>query len=151
MPSFATSLSDEQIAAVANYVRTAWGNKANADVAPKDVAAARAIADVPPAATKAADNFGCPRIGATALADPGNGLLDIYTDATPQTLPNRTRALITALRASNASISDSDLTNYLVAAYCPVVANQPGLTEAAKQKALSDFLAGAQPLIQAKS
>jgi mono/diheme cytochrome c family protein len=151
MPSFATSLSDEQIAAVANYVRTAWGNKANADVAPKDVAAARAIADVPPAATKAADNFGCPRIGATALADPGNGLLDIYTDATPQTLPNRTRALITALRASNASISNSDLTNYLVAAYCPVVANQPGLTEAAKQKALSDFLAGAQPLIQAKS
>jgi mono/diheme cytochrome c family protein len=40
MPSFAWKLSDAQVAAVASYVRNAWGNHASA-VSPADVSSAR--------------------------------------------------------------------------------------------------------------
>jgi mono/diheme cytochrome c family protein len=153
MPSFATSLSDQQIADVANYVRTTWGNNATADAMPADVMKLRGVAVVPPMASRAADEFGCPHVsqsgGAAALTDPGNGLMAMYTDATPETMPNRTRALVAALRAADSTISDADLTNDLVAAYCPVVANAPGLSHDEKQAALQDFVDGAQPLIDA--
>jgi mono/diheme cytochrome c family protein len=153
MPSFATRLSDQQIADIANYVRTAWGNNATADATPADVMALRAVAVVPPMADKAADLFGCPRVspsgGMDALADPGNGLMDMYTDATPETLPNRTRVLIAALRQADSTITAPELTNDLVAAYCPVIANQPGLSHDEKIAALQDFVMGAQPLINA--
>jgi hypothetical protein len=75
--------------------------------------------------------------------------MDMYTDATPETLPNRTRVLITALRAADSTITKPELTNDLVAAYCPVIANQPGLSHDEKTAALQDFLMGAQPLINA--
>jgi mono/diheme cytochrome c family protein len=153
MPSFAASLSDVQIAAVANYVRTTWGNNATADATPQDVMALRGVAVVPPMANEAADAFGCPHVsgagGATSVADPGSGLMTIYAGATPETLPNRTRALIAGIRASNSSISNADLTNTLVAAYCPVVANEAGLSKADKQAAIASFIAGAEPLVDA--
>jgi len=41
MPGFATTLSDEQVAAIANYVRTAWGNKGAADATASEVASER--------------------------------------------------------------------------------------------------------------
>ncbi|MBU6426213.1 MAG: cytochrome C, partial [Rhodospirillales bacterium] len=82
-------------------------------------------------------------------ADPGNGLLNIYEGATPATMANRTRELITAVKAGNNTISQADLTNTLVAAYCPVLAQQPGMSLAAKRDALKDFIAAAQPLIAA--
>ncbi len=151
MPAFATSLSDEQIAAVTNYVRTNLGNNATADATPHDVMALRAVAVVPAMANMAADQFGCPHVspagGATTIADPGSNLLDSYAGTTPATMPNRTRMLIANIRAGNSTISTTDLTNDLIAAYCPVAANQPGLSDAAKHAALLNFLAGAQPLI----
>jgi mono/diheme cytochrome c family protein len=153
MPSFAAGLSDAEIAALTNYVRTSWGNNATANTTPADVMGARSVAIVPPMANGMSDAFGCPHVspagGNAALADPGNGLMDMMTGATPETLPNRTRALVAALRASNSSISNTDLTNYLVAAYCPVIANRSGLSKAQMQTALQDFIAGAQPIINA--
>jgi mono/diheme cytochrome c family protein len=151
MPSFAAGLSDAEIAAVANYVRTSWGNNATANATPSEVMAARALAVVPPMANAASDQFGCPHIsgagGADSLADPGNGMLGMMTGATPDTLPNRTRELVTALKASDSTLTPAAITNYLVAAYCPVVANQPGLSNPEKQAALQNFIAGAQPII----
>jgi mono/diheme cytochrome c family protein len=32
MPSFAPRLNDEEIAEIANYIRTSWGNSASANV-----------------------------------------------------------------------------------------------------------------------
>jgi mono/diheme cytochrome c family protein len=153
MPSFATQLSDREIADVSNYVRTAWNNKGVADTTPAMVRELRGVAVVPPDADMAADTLGCPRITASggngSVADPGNGLLGIYEGATAATIPNRTRTLISAVRANNSSISDADLTNTLVAAYCPVVAHEPGLSLAAKRAALKDFMAGTAPLVAA--
>ncbi|HTQ70756.1 MAG TPA: cytochrome c [Acidocella sp.] len=153
MPAFGAKLSDQEIADITNYVRTAWGNTASADATPAQVMALRGLGDLPPIAGQAADELGCPRIspsgGPTTVADPGNGLLNIYQGANAATLPNRTRELITAMRANNNAISDADLTNTLVAAYCPVLAQTPGLSLSDKQSALKDFIAGAQPLISA--
>jgi mono/diheme cytochrome c family protein len=42
MPSFAAKLSDQQIADIANYVRTRWGNDAPPNVTPQMVSKARA-------------------------------------------------------------------------------------------------------------
>ncbi len=153
MPSFAAGLSDAEIAGVANYVRATWGGNGMANASPRDVAAARALSVVPPMADAMSDAFGCPQVSATggsaALTDPGSGLLDIYTGATPETLPNRTRMLVTALRSNDSSISGAVLTDDLVAAYCPVVANTPGLSNAARMKVLRDFIASVQPLVMA--
>ncbi len=153
MPSFAAGLSDAEIADVANYVRADFGNNGTADARPGDVAAARGVALVPPLADADSDAFGCPHVsqsgGNAALTDPGSGLLDIYTGATPETLPNRTRALIAALRSNNSSIGTDELTDDLVAAYCPVVANTPGLSHEAMTKALTNFIASVQPLVNA--
>jgi mono/diheme cytochrome c family protein len=153
MPSFATSMSDEQIAAVANYVRTAWGNNAVADASPHDVMELRNVAVVPPMGDMVSDEFGCPHVSnagsISSIADPGNGLLGIYTDVTPETMPNRTRALIAQIRTGNPTISTADLTNDLVAAYCPVVAHANGMSDSDKQAAMQAFEAGAQTLVGA--
>jgi mono/diheme cytochrome c family protein len=53
MPSFAASLSNAEIVAVANYVRVQWGNTATANATVQDVIRARAIAAVPAAAGNA--------------------------------------------------------------------------------------------------
>jgi mono/diheme cytochrome c family protein len=42
MPSFAAMLSDQQMADIANYIRTSWGNGAAANVTPQTVGALRA-------------------------------------------------------------------------------------------------------------
>ncbi len=151
MPSFAASLTDAQIAGVANYVRTNWGNDATADATPHEVKARRSMGLLPEMADAASDSFGCPRVsaagGAGTVADPGSNLLEIYNGATPGTLPNRTRALIAGVRAANSGISDADLTDTLVAAYCPVVANDANLSQSAKRAALRDFITGVQPLV----
>jgi len=42
MPSFATQLTDQQVAEIANYVRTSWGNKAAPNATPEMVAKMRA-------------------------------------------------------------------------------------------------------------
>jgi mono/diheme cytochrome c family protein len=151
MPAFATAMSDQQIAGVTNYVRTAFGNHATPDATPNDVMRLRAVAIVPAMADMQSDRFGCPHAtaagGATDVTDPGQGMLNIYDGATPETLPNRTRSLITAIRAANSSISPADLTNELVAAYCPVIANTPGLSTTAKRTALTAFITAAAPLV----
>ncbi len=153
MPSFAAGLSDAEIADVTNYVRTQWGNNGTANATAADVMTARAVAVVPPMADAASDAFGCPKVSAAggnnSLANPGGGLMDMFTDATPDTLPNRTRAFVAALKASDPNVSNTTITNYLVAAYCPVVANQTGLSHAQMTEALQAFVAGAQTVINA--
>jgi mono/diheme cytochrome c family protein len=67
MPSFANALSNQQIADVANYVRTAWGNGGIANVTPNDVAAWRQFASAPSAELDRA--MTCPNVPAAWLDD----------------------------------------------------------------------------------
>jgi mono/diheme cytochrome c family protein len=122
MPSFAGRLSDRDIADLANYVRTSWGNKAAPNASAKMVAAWRETVPVPEYGTQAASAFDCGQVGGapgTASPDPkavaaisamlagGNrdvpAMVDSYEDADPSADPN-------------------EVVNALVTAYCPVVA-----------------------------
>lgn len=149
MPVFGARLNDQQIADITNYIRTAWGNKGTANATAEDVKALRAKTHLQGAGSLQADNLGCPVITPSSVTDPGNGWLNIYQGVTPATLSNRTNALIGAVRGANSSISPADLTNTLVAAYCPALAREHGLSLAQKQAALKDFIASVQPLVAA--
>jgi mono/diheme cytochrome c family protein len=98
MASFAQSLNDEQIADIANYVRTAWGNAAAPNATPWMVASWRKYAEAPQTGSRA---LLCPDLQAAAMkpalaagssllrqaaADPGkmNELVHNYQAALPQ-------------------------------------------------------------------
>jgi mono/diheme cytochrome c family protein len=74
MPSFAGRLSDDEIADLANYVRTSWGNQADPNASAGMVAAWRSTVPVPDFATQAAVAFDCPRVGHRRTAADGSGL-----------------------------------------------------------------------------
>src|SRR5262245_36553271 len=63
MPSFAGSLSDQDVADLANYVRTSFGNKAPANATPSMVATWRSTLSLPVYASAAARGFNCPDVG----------------------------------------------------------------------------------------
>lgn len=138
MPSFAGRLSDGQVADIANYVRTSWGNTGSANATPAMVAAWRSAASVPDYGTQSAVSFDCPKVGGAPGAtgpDPGTiasltsvasggsraigEMVDIYRNADPD--------------ASPATIVDG-----LVAAYCPFLA-QGGDPDYLRYQKLREF------------
>ena len=54
-------------------------------------------------------------------------------------IANRTGVLLQDMRRANPGISDAMLTDSLLAAYCPAIANDPTLDAAAKQQRLDQF------------
>jgi mono/diheme cytochrome c family protein len=64
MPSFRDALSDADIAALANYVRTSWGNSAPANATPAFVAGLRNVTAADPAAIAGAL---CPAVATDAV------------------------------------------------------------------------------------
>ena len=155
MPAFGSMLNDAQIAAIANYVRTAWGNKGvtDADAAkvlairastpPHDIALADAdYLDLPPIASAAARKMHCPLL-TKDLVSPGHGTMEIMQGVRPATLGNRTRLLVAAIRKAYPDITQKRMAEFLTAAYCPVVAQEHGLSLGEKKKAIQRFLSEA--------
>lgn len=149
MPSFAASLGDQTIADLANYVRTAWQNKAAPNATAALVAKLRSEVVTSPAGSEAARAFDCPRVSTTgaanAVADPG--FLGIMSSITDDNIDNRTQELFRQLKTSQPGISDTDLVNTMLAAYCPVVAKATGLSNTAKRARLARFSASVETLI----
>jgi mono/diheme cytochrome c family protein len=156
MPAFGSILSDHQIAAVTNYVRTAWGNQGVPDATAAQVFGFRKSApphkialadadylDLPPIASADARKLGCPLLSDT-LIGPGEGEMQIMQGATPDTLANRTRMLMAAVKKSNPDVTHDQMSQYLMTAYCPVVATEPGMSMAEKKAALQRFMDQAQ-------
>jgi mono/diheme cytochrome c family protein len=122
MPSFAGRLSDAEIADLANYVRTSWGNQADPNASATIVAAWRTTVPVPDFGTQSAVAFDCPRVGGA----PGVG--------GPQ--PTAVASLSAMLQGGNRNVPElaaayermatgatpADTVNAMVSAYCPVVA-----------------------------
>jgi mono/diheme cytochrome c family protein len=156
MPAFGSSLSDQQIAAVTNYVRTAWGNQGVPDATaaltyrfrkaapPHEIALADAdYLDLPPIASAAARKLGCPLL-TDKLVAPDDATMQIMAGATPDTLANRTRMLMAAVKKANPAVTADQMSQYLLTAYCPVVATEPGLSLDEKKAALKRFMDQAQ-------
>jgi mono/diheme cytochrome c family protein len=144
MPSFAGALSNGEMAAIANYVRTAWGNAAPADATPALVGSLRSIAgpDVTGAGgTNAARARNCPKVGPSliggtlATADEA----DLLASATDGDLMNRMTSVIQQLRTDNPDAGVTELANAMFAAYCPAVANNPRLSASERSATLAQF------------
>jgi mono/diheme cytochrome c family protein len=144
MPSFAGALNNGEMADIANYARTSWGNNASANATPAVVAGLRALAtpDVTGAAgTNAARGFDCPKVGASMIAgtmatpDEAN-LLAAGTDGD---MLNRVTSVIQQLQTNNPDASVTDISNAMYAAYCPTVANMPSLSREQKRAQMVAF------------
>ena len=144
MPSFAGALSNGEMAAIANYARTAWGNTASANATPALVASLRSIAGVDvtgAAGTNAARARSCPKVGPSLIA----GTLataddaDLLASATDGDLMNRVTSVIQQVRTDNPDAGATEIANTMVAAYCPAVANNPQLNGSERSAYLAQF------------
>jgi mono/diheme cytochrome c family protein len=138
MPSFAGSLGDQAVADLANYVRTSFGNGAPPNATPSMVASWRSTLSLPIYASASARTFDCPNVGqgGSASFDPS------VIAALGRELGQRSVAyarLVATYQAQNPNAGLTDIVNNLVAAYCPVVAANASLSNAAKDHALSRF------------
>jgi mono/diheme cytochrome c family protein len=144
MPSFAGALTNQDMADIANYARTAWGNRGSANATAALVAGLRSIAgpDVTGAAgTNAARAFGCPKVGSSMIAgtmatpDQANML----ASGTDGDMLNRITGVIQQLRTDNPDAGVTAISNAMLAAYCPAVANNPRLSASQKTDRLLQF------------
>ena len=144
MPSFAGALSNSEMADIANYARTSWGNAGSANATPALVASLRAIAGpavTGSAGTNAARAQNCPKVGPSliggtmATADEA----DLLASATDGDLMNRMTSVIQQLRTDNPDAGVTGIVNAMVAAYCPAVANNPQLSAGQKADHMAQF------------
>ena len=141
MPRFGGALSDQQLADLANYIRTAWGNDAPANVTWSFVRDLRGTAPVGLGGSIAARTFGCPKIGEGtipgALATEGDVTMLATSDGS--NLQNGITGVIARVRRDNPDAASSDVVTALNAAYCPVVATRADLSREQKQATLIAF------------
>lgn len=134
MPAVGMGFSDGDVAAVVNFVRTSWGNKAPANAEAGTVAGLR-----PKTKTLLAGNLpnGCPTVPNpklaavvdTASVQFKNGDLANVLPLIDSILPN----------ARKSGASDDDIVNALTVAYCPVVTADTAATPAARAAQLGNF------------
>lgn len=122
MPSFAGRLSDQDVADLANYLRTSWGNQAAPNASAGMVATWRSTVQVPDYGTQAAVGFDCPTVGGA----PGAAGPDAQAVASLSAMmQGGNRDLPELVQAYESAASDSDLSDVveaMAAAYCPIVA-----------------------------
>jgi hypothetical protein len=89
----------------------------------------------------AAENLECPEIGSGALSDLIGDVTGaaLITTANRVDISNEINELINRLQTNNPNISSSDVQDILIAAYCRVVANAPGLTAPEKWHRMRQF------------
>lgn len=117
-------------------------SRPRAAATPALVASIRNAATVSPAGTEAARAL-CPAgnaftgaVGPTGLPA---GAAALMQGSDSYDLLNRTDLVLRTLRRDNPTASGADLTDALIGAYCPAVANDPGLSASDKQQRLSLF------------
>lgn len=135
MPAFDEALSDQDVADLANYVRTSWGNQAPANATPDMVRGFRAsVAVAGSAGDQAARSFSCPEVGGA----PGATDIDAATQADiVSMLSGQVIDVPTVVAAYQQASGDTDIAdavNALVAAYCPIVAGDGGSDGEKSQK-----------------
>jgi mono/diheme cytochrome c family protein len=146
MPALGSGMTDDQIAAVANYVRTAWGNGAPATAAAGTVARLRGETH-----TLMAVNGlnGCPPLDKSdiqkALAAPDSPIQSTLKGITDANLLESVDAIVPKVKAAAPHAKTADLVDGLTAAYCPILLNNQAMTEpqrAARLGAFAEILYG---------
>jgi mono/diheme cytochrome c family protein len=140
MPALGAGMTDAQIAAVANYVRTAWGNGAPPTAEPGMVARLRGETHTLMAVN---GTQGCPGVKdpdlAKAVSGPQNPITAQLQGITDANLLQSVDAIIPKLKAAAPHAPTQDLVNGLTAAYCPILLADTGLTEPQRAARLGSF------------
>jgi mono/diheme cytochrome c family protein len=121
MPSFAGALSDQEIADIANYVRTSWGNRATPDTTANLVAAWRKPLTPPHHATDPDQGFVCP------TTEPGGDKeldLNLIKDLRAEMRDHGVDypRLVDMYENQRPKAGMAKTVDALVAAYCPIIA-----------------------------
>jgi mono/diheme cytochrome c family protein len=141
MPALGTGMTDAQIAAVANYVRTAWGNGAPANAAAGMVGKLRGETH-----TLMAVNGlkGCPTdltlpVIQQAVSAPDSPIAAKLKALTDANLLQTADAIIPQLRAAAPHAAQADLVNGMLASYCPILLSDSSLNDAQRAARLGAF------------
>jgi mono/diheme cytochrome c family protein len=134
MPAVGMGMSDDDIAAVVNYVRTSWGNKAPANAESGTVADLRSKTQ-----TLLAGNLpdGCPSINNPDLSKLVDAVGDKLKGIDLTNMLSRIDSMLPSLKNSGAS--DDDIVNALTAAYCSLVMADAAILPPARASLLGNF------------
>ena len=138
MPGFGTVMTDQQVADVANYVRSAWVNKAPETTGPGDVSKVAKETSSVVAGTQACPPQGSSPLDA-AIADPAGGVPDLLKGVTEETLLQSANKIIAVLRAKVPDAPQADIVNELTDAYCPVATADTSLSVVGRWNRLNHF------------
>jgi len=141
MPNMAGLLDDQAVADITNFLRARWGSDAPLNASAAEAAAVRAGAPVGAGGSETARRLGCPPTGASDIAGALASDADIDLLAAPQPEdPQRgVRLLLARLHSRDPSLPRAELITRLAAAYCPVLAGRPDLSQAQKLTLLRSF------------
>jgi hypothetical protein len=138
MPAVGNGMTDQEIADVANYVRSAWGNDAPATVGPGEVATLRGQTKTYLSGTLPG---GCPTVVepdmAKLVADPS--VQSLLTGTNDDNLIQTADQLIAKVKASDPHAKSADIVNSLTIAYCPIIQGNTKLNEAQRLALLNSF------------
>jgi mono/diheme cytochrome c family protein len=133
MSSFASTLNDDQIAELANYVRTAWGNNAPPNAAPWSVGNWRKNAEPNTGNTAA---MLCPDLAQGVIAP----ALTATSAALKRAANDRKQmsSLVANYKASRPASSKAEVIEALSTAYCRLVTTDP-ISKARMSAQIADF------------
>ncbi len=139
MPSFAGTLTDQQIADVVNYVRNSWGNYAPANATPDLVASIRQKMNLPGADGSAPSTaFTCPDNTNLQISP---ATLNLIRYSTPDEIGARLGIVLAQLKRQHPDMGRAELVDNVSAAYCPVLQADTGLTDQDRSQMMASFLA----------
>jgi mono/diheme cytochrome c family protein len=123
MPGFAKTLTSGQIAAIANYVRTSWGNAAPATATQSQVDMLAKTTASMLAGTAGCDPVKPPAV-ASALDAPD--VTSLLANINSGNMLEQIDAALPKLRAAAPNITQTQIVNGMIAAYCPLARPDPG-------------------------
>lgn len=135
MVAVGQDMSDEDVAAAVNYVRSAWGNSAPENAGPGMVATLRKET----ISTLAGNARACPPIDNPSVAKAVSGVQDQLRGIDPSNAWQSVDTILTKLKASNPGATGDDLVNGLTAAYCPIVQADASMPQDRKAVAIGNF------------
>ena len=138
MPGFATVLTPGQIADVANYVRTSWGNGAPATASADMVATLQPRTDTMMAATHWCENPGGTKVG-EAVKNPASGVAEVLQQMNDSTLLPDVKKVVGDVQRAVPGAKNDDVVNQLTAAYCPIVFNDKAVAPGQRAPKLDQF------------
>ena len=132
MPAMGTGMTDQQVADAANYVRTAWTNKA------PETASAGGVGDLRKTTKTMLAGDDC-AVPDARFADPKSGLTPLLTAITANEMLKQIGPVVAKAKAAAPGAGRADIVNNLTAAYCPIVKQDPKIPAERKADQLASF------------